>query len=65
MSPDLRERFVHAVAEWSSRRAAARRFGVSASSAGRWQESFEQEDRVAAKPQGGDRRSQRVEAQAV
>ena len=64
LSSDLRERVVHAVEEGSSRRGAARRFGVSASSAVRWQESYEQEGRVEAKPQGGDRRSHHVEAHA-
>jgi len=64
LSTDLRERVVYAVKEGSSRRGAARRFGVSASSAIRWQERFEREGRVAAKPQGGDRRSGHVEAHA-
>ncbi|CAO4164538.1 Insertion element IS150 protein InsJ-like helix-turn-helix domain-containing protein [Methylorubrum extorquens] len=54
-----------AVTEGSSRRHAAERFGVSPASAIRWQESFEREGRVAAKPQGGDRRSQHLEAQAA
>ncbi len=48
----------------ASRQRAAKRSGVSPASAIRWQESFEQEGRVAAKPQGGDRRSQHVEAHA-
>lgn len=64
LSTDLRERVVHAVEEGSSRRGAARRFGVSASSAIRWQERFEQDGRVEAKPQGGDRRSHHVEVHA-
>lgn len=64
LSSDLRERVVHAIEEGSSRRGAARRFGVSASSAIRWQERFEQEGRVEAKPQGGDRRSHHVEEHA-
>lgn len=65
LSSDLRERVVKAVAEGASRRQAAERFGVSPASAIRWQESFEREGRVAAKPQGGDRRSQHLEAQAA
>lgn len=64
LSSDLRERVVKAVSEDASRRQAAERFGVSPASAIRWQESFEREGRVAAKPQGGDRRSQHVEAHA-
>ncbi|MCJ2027849.1 IS630 family transposase [Methylobacterium sp. J-043] len=64
LSLDLRERVVKAVSEGASRRQAAERFGVSPASAIRWQESFEREGRVAAKPQGGDRRSQHVEAHA-
>ncbi len=53
-----------AVAEGASRRQAAARFGVSVASAIRWQESFEREGRVSAKPRGGDRRSQHIEAHA-
>ena len=64
LSSDLRERVVKAVSEGASRRQAAERFGVSPASTIRWQESFEREGRVAAKPQGGDRRSQHVEAHA-
>lgn len=64
LSSDLRERVVKAVSDGASRRQAAERFGVSPASAIRWQESFEREGRVAAKPQGGDRRSQHVEAHA-
>lgn len=64
LSADLRERVVAAVAEGASRHQAAKRFGVSASSAVRWLADFEQEGRTQAKPQGGDRRSQRVEAHA-
>ena len=64
LSSDLRERVVRAVSEGASRRQAAERFGVSPASAIRWQERFEREGRVAAKPQGGDRRSQHVEAHA-
>lgn len=44
--------------------AAARRFGVSVSSAVRWVAEFERSGRTAPKPQGGDRRSGRIEAQA-
>ncbi len=50
LSSDLRERVVKAVAEGASRCLAAERFRVSPASAIRWQESFEREGRVAAKP---------------
>ncbi|SFL92257.1 Transposase [Methylorubrum salsuginis] len=63
-SSDLRERVVKAVAEGASRRQAAARFGVSVASAIRWQESFEREGRVSAKPRGGDQRWQHIEAHA-
>jgi transposase len=62
LSGDLRTRVVDAVADGSSRRAAAERFGVSAATAIRWAEAVEKTGSVEAKPQGGDRRSQRIEA---
>ena len=65
LSADLRERVVSAVEAGCSRRQAAKRFCVSPSSAVRWQESFAQEGRIAAKPQGGDRRSGETEAHAA
>jgi transposase len=52
-SQDLRERVVHAVEEGASRREAADRFEVSASSAIRWMERLEQSGSVAAEPSGG------------
>lgn len=58
LSEDLRARVIAAVASGLSRRAAAKRFGVSASSAVRWTRS----DAGHAKRQGGDRRSGRIEA---
>ena len=64
LSADLRERVVAAVVDGASRHQAAKRFGVSVSSAVRWQADFEQDGRTQAKPQGGDRRSQRIEAHA-
>lgn len=64
LSSDLRARVVKAVSEGASRRQAAERFGFSPASAICWQESFEREGRVAAKPQGGDRRSRHVEVHA-
>lgn len=64
LSTDLRSRVVAAVEEGVSRHAAAARFGVSASSAIRWAAAWRSEGRIGAKPQGGDRRSQRIEAHA-
>jgi len=62
LSDDLRIRVVSEVAKGSSRRAAAARFGVSISSAIRWTRAFHQTGSAKAKPQGGDRRSKRIEA---
>ena len=45
-----------------SRRAASERFGVSAASAIRWVRAWRETGRQAAKRQGGDRRSERIEA---
>jgi len=63
LSVDLRVRVVKAISEGMSRRQAAARFGVSAASAIRWQSLAERVGDAAPKPQGGDRRSDRVEAQ--
>lgn len=62
LSIDLRSRLVAAVAGGLSRRAAAERFGVSAASAVRWVQAVSATGSVEAKPQGGDRRSRRIEA---
>jgi transposase len=62
LSDDLRIRVVSEVEKGSSRRAAAARFGVSVSSAIRWARAFRQTGTAEAKPQGGDRRSHRIEA---
>lgn len=62
LSGDLRKRVVCEVERGSSRRAAAARFGVSASSAIRWVQAVRKSGTSEAKPQGGDRRSQRIEA---
>lgn len=64
LSVDLRERVVAAVAAGSSCRAAAARFGVSASSAIRWCAMARGPGAVAPGPLGGDRRSSRIEAHA-
>jgi len=65
LSVDLRERVVAAVAAGASCRAAAARFGVSASSAIRWCGMARRVGSVAPGPLGGDRRSARIEAHAA
>ena len=65
LSNDLRMRVVEAVAAGSSRRAAAARYGVGVASAIRWVRAWRERGDVRAKPQGGDRRSERIEAQAA
>jgi len=62
LSDDLRIRVVSEVEKGSSCRSAAARFGVSASSAIRWVQAFRRTGSPEAKPQGGDRRSKRIEA---
>ena len=62
LSEDLRVRIVRAVDSGMSRRAAAERFGVSASSAVRFVKEWFGSGSVAAKRQGGDQRSHRIEA---
>ena len=64
LSVDLRRRVVGAIAGGLSCRAAAQRFGVSASSAIRWPAQERREGHVRPKRQGGDRHSQRIEAHA-
>lgn len=64
LSMDLRERVVRAVDEGTSRREAAVRFGVSAASAVRWCALARERGNAAPRPQGGDRRSQALEAHA-
>jgi transposase len=64
LSVDLRLRVVGAVEVGLSCRAAAERFGVSASSAIRWRAQEQREGDVRPKLQGGDRHSHRIEAHA-
>ena len=64
LSIDLRRRVVEAISQGLSRRRAAERFGVSPSSAIRWQAQLQSSGDVAPKKQGGDRKSGRIEAQA-
>jgi transposase len=64
LSVDLRRRVVNAIEGGLSRRQAAERFGVSASSAIRWHDRLRKQGDVAPKRQGGDRKSGRIEAEA-
>ncbi len=64
LSTDLRKRLVSAVEDGQSRRAAARRFGVAASTAIKWVDQWRREGRIESKPLGGDRHSHRMEAHA-
>ena len=64
LSVDLRRRVVTAVEGGMSCRAAAAHFRVGVSSAIRWVAQARETGEVAPKRQGGDRRSQAIEAQA-
>jgi transposase len=64
LSFDLRSRVLAAIDEGLSCRQAAARFGVSASSAIRWQGMRRAGGDARPKPQGGDRLSRRTEAHA-
>jgi transposase len=64
LSLDLRERVLAAIAGGMSGRQAALRFGVSAASASRWRALERKQGNAKPGPLGGDRRSQRIEAQA-
>jgi transposase len=65
LSVDLRRRVVDAIAEGMSRRQAAARFGVSASSAIRWAAQLARTGAIEPKQQGGDRRSHRIDSEAA
>ena len=62
LSLDIRERVVLAVEGGLSRRSAAKRFGVAVSTAIKWLDRWRRTGDVGPRPQGGDRRSQRIEA---
>jgi transposase len=64
LSIDLRERLVSAVDDGMTRRSAAKRFGVAASTAIKWVDQWRQTGNVAPRPRGGDRRSERIEVHA-
>jgi len=62
LSQDLRDRVIAAIDDGLSCRAAADRFGVSASSAICWRQLALGRGHAIAKPRGGDRHSGRIEA---
>ena len=64
LAMDLRVRVLAAIDAGASRRQAAARFGVSASSAIRWDELRRRRGDARPRKQGGDRRSRRIEAHA-
>src|ERR1700690_740003 len=64
LSVDLRRRVVGAIEGGLSCRAAAERFGVSASSAIRWRAQKRRQGNITPRRQGGDRHSHRIEAHA-
>lgn len=57
LSQDLRDRLGAAFVEGSSARAAAKRFGISESSAIRWKQRWKSDGHANARPTGGDHRS--------
>ena len=61
---DIRSRLVSAVAGGLSRRSAAKRFGVAASTAIKWVDQWERTGDLEPHPQGGDHRSHHLEAHA-
>ena len=61
LSQDLRSRMIAAVDGGMSRNAAAERFGVAIATAVRWVHVWRTTGVAAAKPKGGDTRSQRIE----
>ena len=65
LSNDLRRRVVTAVVDGGmSRRGAARRFGIAPSTAIKWVDAWRRTGSYRPRAQGGDRRSQRIEARA-
>ncbi len=64
LSIDIRERLISAVEGGMSRRSAATRFGVAASTAIKWVDQWRRTGHVRPRPQGGDKRSHRIEAHA-
>ena len=59
---DLRLRVVGAIDAGMSRRAAADRFEIAPSAAVKWHQLWQRTGSVEPRPQGGDKRSKRIEA---
>jgi transposase len=64
LSIDLRERLISAVDGGMSRRGAAERFGIAASTAIKLVDQWRRTGSIHPQPQGGDKRSHRIEAHA-
>ena len=64
LSKDIRERVVSAVEAGMTRRSAAKRFGVAASTAIKWVDRWRRTGDIGPRPRGGDHRSHRIEAHA-
>ena len=64
LSNDIRERLVSTVDAGLSRRLAAKRYGVAASTAIEWVDQWHRTGDVGPRRQGGDHRSHRIEAHA-
>lgn len=64
LSMDIRRRLVSAVAEGMTRRSAAKRFGIAASTAIKLVDQWERTGDLEPRPQGGDHRSHHLEAHA-
>ena len=64
LSDDLRRRVVTAVDGGMTRRGAAERFGVAVSTAIKWVQAWRRTGSYRPRPQGGDKRSHRIEAHA-
>jgi len=62
LSLDLRQRVVGAITAGQSCRAAAARFGIAPSMAVKWHRLWRETGSVAPRAQGGDKRSDRIEA---
>ena len=65
LSNDLRARVIQAVTGGVSCRAAAERFGIVASTAVKWTRRWRDSGSYAPCPQGGDKRSARIETHAA
>jgi len=64
LSMDIRARLISAVAGGMSRRSAAKRFKVAASTAIKWVDQWERTGALEPRPQGGDHRSQHLQTHA-